>query len=182
MGTKKIEAGPRYVTTIEFVENLPAEESLFQDGEYQRLTESGKIENLKVKIEEYPDELKLLNELGNDDIKIRSWLVPGRTGIVATITRRINLRRLFLLKIDEIGESVIGVTGDTHVISRMTERTWFYDTNGIFTCIDVDASRSPVDFDEALLPKLWKTKDDQEGAQKLEELRVVLQSGKAKFQ
>lgn len=180
MGFKRIDAGPRYVKTIEFAENLPAEESFFQEGEYQRLTESGKIESLRVKIEPYPDELTLVNEIGNDDIKMKVWLVPGRTGLLATVTRRIRLKNLFVLKF-ETGESVIGVTGHTHAVKKTAEQAWFYDNKGTFISTKIDVSRLAVDFDEALLPILWKTMDDQEAARRLDEVRGLLESGNIKF-
>ena len=181
MASKKTVAGPRYVKTIEFVDRLPAEESLFQEGEYQRLTESGKIENLRVKIELYPDELTLVDEIGNDNIRMKLWLDPGQKRFVATVTRRITLKILFVLKAEK-GESVIGVTGDTHVINRIAERVWVYDKNDTFIGTNIDATKSPIDFDDALLPKLWSTTDDQEAVQKLEEVRGLLESGKVKFE
>ena len=112
MGTKIVQAGPRYVKTIEFVENLPAEESAFQDGEYQRLTASDKVESLRVKIEPYPDDLTLVDEIGNDLCKMKTWLVPGRKGLFCTVTTQIKVKTISILRMDS-GISIIGVWGET---------------------------------------------------------------------
>ena len=61
----------------------------------------------------YPEDITLLSEIGNDDVKMKTWLVPGKKGIIGTITRRITLKELSCVKMDS-GIYLIAVKGEIH--------------------------------------------------------------------
>jgi hypothetical protein len=182
MASKKIIADARYVHTLEFLDQLPNDEASLKEGEYQRLTADEKIQFVRHTIEEYPTEITLLSEVGNDTVKMQTWLVPGKKGLFGTVKRQINLKEISCLNMDN-GIFLIAVRGEIHEVNKMVDKLWFYEWGDKFMCIpynDETAGKVTLE-DDSIHRYFWQTTDEKEAEAKLRQLNDLLTSGKANF-
>ncbi|MGA2616213.1 MAG: hypothetical protein ABSF26_01310 [Thermoguttaceae bacterium] len=182
MANRLIRADARYVHTLEFLDQLPDDEGSLKEGEYQRLTADDRIQYVRHTIEEYPTEITLLNELGNDAVKFQTWLVPGKRGIFGILKKQIKLKEISSLKMDN-GVSLIAVRGEIHELNMMVDKFWFYESGDRFMCIPYrEEAAGRITFeDDSISRYFWQTIDEKEAEARLRELHELLVSGKAKF-
>lgn len=182
MAHRKTIADARYVHTIEFLDQLPNDEASLQEGEYHRLSADDRIQYIRHKIEEYPAEITLLNELGNDAVKLQTWLVPGKKGVTGTITYQIKLKEISCLKMDS-GVFMITVKGEIHELNKMVDGLWFYESGDTFMRIpykEETAGRITLE-DDSISRYFWQTTDEGEAEAKLRQLSELLANKKANF-
>jgi hypothetical protein len=168
---------------LEFLDQLPNDEASLKEGEYQRLTADDKIQYIRHTIEEYPSEITLLNEVGNDTVKMQTWLVPGRKGLVGRLKYQIKLKDISCLKMDT-GVSLVAVRGEMPELGKMVDRLWFYEGEDRFMCIpckEETAGKVTLE-DDSIHRYFWQTTDEKEAEVKLRQLlNDLLVSKKAKF-
>ncbi len=182
MTSKKIIADARYVHTLEFLDHLPDDEASLKQGEYQRLTGDDRIQYVRHTIEEYPTEITLLDEVGNDTVKVKTWLVPGKKGITGTISKQIKLKEISSLKMDS-GVFLITVRGEIHELNKIVDKLWFYESGDRFMCIPYkEETTGHITLeDDSISRYFWQTTDEAEAEAKLRQLHDLLASKEAKF-
>lgn len=180
--SKIIRADARYVHTFEFLDHLPNDEASLGEGEYHRLTADDRIQYVRHAIEEYPTEVTLLSDVGNDILKVQTWLVPGKKGIFGVLKRQIRLKEISTLKMDS-GVSLITVKGEIQELNKMVDKLWFYEWGDKFMCIPYkEEAIGHISLeDESIARYFWQTRDDREAAAKLPDLLHLLESGKVNF-
>jgi hypothetical protein len=182
MAHRRIVADARYVRTIEFLDHLPDDEASLKEGEYQRLTADGRIQYIRGKVEEYPTEVTLLDEIGSDKVKMQTWLVPGKKGITSVVRTEITLKTISCLKMDN-GIFLIAVRGESCETGKPVDKLWFYESGDRFMCIpykEETAERVTLE-DDSIHRYFWQTTDEKAAEAKLKELNDCLVSGKANF-
>ena len=182
MASKTIKADARYVHTLEFLDRLPNDEASLKEGEYQRLTADDRIQCVRHTIEEYPTEITLLDEVGNDTVKLQTWLVPGKKGLSSVLKRQIKLKEISCFKMDT-GVSLIAVKGEIHELNTMVDKLWFYESGDRFMCVPYKGGAAGgISFeDDSIFRYLWQTDDEKEAEAKFRQLNGLLSSGKVKF-